>query len=73
MAVWHSRLLVTLRTARAARGNLRRFDDELVFNLGGVYEIEKHHSLLFSLGRSFRASRSGEPELLGYIAIQFTY
>ena len=48
-------------------------DDELVCNLGGVYEIEKHHSLLFSLGRSFRDSRSGEPELLGYIAIQFTY
>lgn len=48
-------------------------EDELVFNLGGVVDLHENLSLLFSAGRSFRESGSGEPELLGYFGFQFKF
>lgn len=48
-------------------------EDELIFNLGVEYAINENMNLLFSLGRSFRESDSGEPELLGYLGVQFLF
>lgn len=47
--------------------------DELVFNLGAAYEVDEHLRLLLSLGRSFRDSARGEPELLIYFGLQFNF
>lgn len=48
-------------------------DDELVFNLGAKIGINENLNLLLSVGRSFRESSSGEPELLGYFGLQFLF
>jgi hypothetical protein len=45
----------------------------LVFNLGGILKVHDSVSLLFSSGRSFRKSDSTEPNLLGFIGLQFTF
>jgi hypothetical protein len=44
-------------------------DDELVFNVGVVVELTRHHNLLASMGRSLRGS-SAEPDLLAYLGVQ---
>lgn len=48
-------------------------EDTLVFNLGGAYRLNQRLYGLASAGRSFRESGSGEPELLGYLGLQFLY
>lgn len=48
-------------------------EDVLVFNLGGVLRVHENVNLLFSAGRSFRESSTTEPELLGYLGLQFNF
>ena len=52
----------------------RDFDEEeLVFNLGGKWKFHQHGALLFTSGRSFRESSSGEPAFLSYLGLQFNF
>ncbi len=46
---------------------------ELIFNVGAVYELTDNINLLASVGRGFRESSSGEPQLLTYLAVQFNF
>lgn len=48
-------------------------EDVLVFNLGGTVELHENVSLLFSAGRSFHDSSATDPELLGYLGLQFRF
>jgi hypothetical protein len=48
-------------------------NDELVFNIGARWELSETNTLLFSAGRSFRDSASGEPEFLLYTGMQFNF
>ncbi|HKC66394.1 MAG TPA: transporter [Pyrinomonadaceae bacterium] len=53
---------------------LRNFkENELLFNLGGRYELTKHFTLLFSSGRSFRRASTGEPTLILYAGTQLSF
>ena len=45
-------------------------DDELVINVGAVFELPPDHRLLASVGRSPRGAASGEPDLLAYLGLQ---
>ena len=48
-------------------------EDELLFNIGGRFNVNKNLTLLFSSGRSFRRAASGEPTLILYAGTQFTF
>jgi hypothetical protein len=48
-------------------------EDELLFNFGGRFNVNKNLTLLFSSGRSFRRAASGEPTLILYAGTQFTF
>ena len=46
---------------------------ELVFNVGGRWEVIEGLSLLAAAGRGLRGSGSDEPEFLGYLGVQFIF
>lgn len=43
--------------------------DEIDFNIGGIYDFNPEHHLLFSAGRAI----SGDVDFMGYIAFQWTF
>jgi len=46
-------------------------DNELVWNVGGRYELTKRYTLLLSSGRSFGAGLAGRPTWIAYTGLQF--
>jgi hypothetical protein len=48
-------------------------DNEVVFNIGGRYEINKRYTLLFSSGRTLGAASSDRPTLVSYAGLQFHF
>jgi len=46
---------------------------QIVWNLGARLQVTKLHSILFSAGRGFRGEARGEPELIGYLGLQFNF
>ena len=54
-----------------AKRNFR--EPELRFNFGGRLKLTKHYTLLFSSGRSFRPTSSGQPSLLVYSGLRFNF
>jgi len=54
-----------------ATGRINGQDRETTFDGGGRYKIRSPVVLLFMVGRSFRGPASGEPQLFGYLGVQF--
>ena len=48
-------------------------ENKLLFNLGGRFKLTKQSTLLFSAGRSFRATSSDHPTLAAYVGWQFHF
>ena len=46
---------------------------EIVFNVGGRWEMTPGLDLLVAAGRGLRGAGSGEPEILGYVGLQFIF
>jgi len=46
---------------------------QMVWNLGARIPLSTLNSILFSAGRGFRGEARGEPELLGYLGLQFNF
>jgi len=48
-------------------------DNEVIFNVGGRFKMNKHYTLLFSSGRSLRGAATGQPTLVAYVGWQFKF
>jgi hypothetical protein len=48
-------------------------ENEVVFNLGGRYKLNKKHTLLFSSGRSLRPASTEQPTWIAYVGMQFHF
>jgi hypothetical protein len=52
----------------------KNFDSaQIVWNLGARIQLSKLNSILLSAGRGFRGEARGEPELIGYLGLQFNF
>ena len=47
--------------------------NQIVFNVGGRYSLTKHHTLLFSSGRSLRPASAKQPTWVAYVGLQFHF
>jgi hypothetical protein len=48
-------------------------ENQIVFNLGGRYDLNKRYTLLFSSGRSLHHASRVQPTLLAYVGLQFHF
>jgi hypothetical protein len=56
-----------------ATGKTNGDDRETTFGFGGRYKLGGPMTLLFMAGRSFRGPSSGEPQIIGYLGLQFVF
>ncbi len=56
-----------------ATANANGSDHWTTFDGGGRYKLQEHFVLLFMAGRSFREPASGQPQLFGYLGVQFLF
>lgn len=47
--------------------------DDVFFNLGAKYKFNAHAALIGSAGRSFKDRRTGTPEFMSFVGLQFTF
>jgi len=56
-----------------ATANTNGSDHWTTFDGGGRYKLQEHFVLLFMAGRGFRGPASGQPQLFGYLGVQFLF